>query len=75
MVQVVADNFDANISSPNGLQSTHALAMLVTQTQQQDKQYCEYDRNQIRRLNKSEMSDDLLQDVPIQYYVGPNMDS
>ena len=31
LVQVVADNFDANISSQNGLQSTHALAMLVTQ--------------------------------------------
>ena len=71
MVQVVADNFDANISSPNGLQSTHAMAMLVTQTQQQDKQHCELNQHQIRRLNKSEMPDDLLPDVPIQHYVGP----
>ena len=31
LVQVVAVNFDANISSQNGLMSTHALAMLVTQ--------------------------------------------
>lgn len=30
LVQVVADNFDANISSQNGLRSTHALAMLLT---------------------------------------------
>ena len=31
LIQAVADNFDANISSQNGLQSTHALAMLLTQ--------------------------------------------
>ena len=34
LVQTIADNFDANISSQNGLQSTHALAILVTQIQQ-----------------------------------------
>ena len=33
LVQVLADNFDANISSPNGIESTHALAILVTQPQ------------------------------------------
>ena len=32
LVQVVVDNFDANISSQNGLRSTHALAVLLTQT-------------------------------------------
>ena len=31
LVQVVAHNFDANISSQNGLKSTHGLAMLSTQ--------------------------------------------
>ena len=31
-MQVVVDNFDANISSQNGLQSTDALALLLTQT-------------------------------------------
>ena len=30
LIQVVSDNFDANISSQNGLVSTHALAMLLT---------------------------------------------
>ena len=31
LIQEVADNFDANISSQNGLKSTHALALLLTQ--------------------------------------------
>ena len=30
LVQAIADNFDANIASPNGLKSTHALALLMT---------------------------------------------
>ena len=33
LIQAVADNFDANISSANGLKSTHALAILLTQPQ------------------------------------------
>ena len=35
LIQTIADNLDANISSQNGLQPTHALAILLTQTQQQ----------------------------------------
>ena len=31
LVQAIADNFDANITSPNGLKSTHALAIPMTQ--------------------------------------------
>ena len=31
-MQVIVDNFDANISSPNCLASTHALAMILTQS-------------------------------------------
>ena len=31
LIQAVADNFDANISSQNGLRSTHALVLLLTQ--------------------------------------------
>ena len=30
IVQLVSDNFDAQISSQNGLLSTHSLAMLLT---------------------------------------------
>jgi hypothetical protein len=33
LIQAVADNFDGNISSPNGLRFTHALALLITQVQ------------------------------------------
>jgi len=33
LVQAVDDNFDANISSANGLRFTHALALLITQVQ------------------------------------------
>ena len=29
LVQVVADNFDVNISSKNGLKRTHSLAMVM----------------------------------------------
>ena len=31
LIQVVADNFDVNISSQNGTKSTHALALITTQ--------------------------------------------
>lgn len=31
LVQVVVDNFDANIASQNGRVSTHSLAVLMTQ--------------------------------------------
>ena len=34
-MQAIADNFDANISSQNGLKSTHALALLITQPQEE----------------------------------------
>ena len=33
LIQAIADNFDANISSQNGLKSTHGLALLFTQSQ------------------------------------------
>ena len=29
LIQAVSDNFDCNISSPNGLKQTHSLAMLL----------------------------------------------
>jgi len=34
LVQVVANNFDAEISSQNGQKSTHGLAMIITQAGQ-----------------------------------------
>ena len=69
LVQVVVDNFDANISSQNGLRSTHALAMLLTQT-------CETDENAkmpdtIPRLRKEDMTAQIESDVPVHRYDGP----
>ena len=48
LVQSVADNFDANISSQNGLQSTHALAILLTQPQKEQND----EKTYIRRIGK-----------------------
>lgn len=54
LVQTVADNFDANISSQNGLQSTQSLANLLTQVQH-NQTWSSQDNhvaNQIKRLKK-----------------------
>ena len=53
LVQVVADNFDADISSPNGKVSTHALAMIITQP---SKGELLSEDGRIRRIEKGEMS-------------------
>ena len=39
LIQVVADNFDCDISSPNGKLSTHSLAMIITQPGCRDDTY------------------------------------
>ena len=69
LVQVVVDNFDANISSQNGLISIHVLAMLLTQT-------CETDEianmpDTIPRLRKEDMTAQIESDVPVHRYDGP----
>ena len=51
LVQVVADNFDAGISSQNGTKATRALAILLTQSQQPDKE-----RNTSLKETKSDAS-------------------
>ena len=70
LTQVVADNFDANISSQNGLQSTHALAILLTQVHEHQHNNSS-ETNDIKRLTKTEMTDDILPDVTVQRYNGP----
>jgi len=69
MAQVIVDNFDANISSQNGLQSTHALAMLLTQTCAKGHETKQQDT--IRRIRKEEMTTEVESDVSIQRYDGP----
>ena len=70
-IQAVADNFDANISSQNGLQSTHALAILMTQVKGDHEETDTPVHATIPRLDKSEMKDDVLPDIPVQRYEGP----
>jgi hypothetical protein len=52
LVQVIVDNFDAELSSPNGLVSTHDLAILETQSQAPAEPVSAI----IPRISKSEMS-------------------
>ena len=70
LVQTIADNFDANISSQNGLQSTHALAILVTQMQPELR--FDFKTSNIRRLRKEEMSEEVMPEIPVQQYRGPS---
>ena len=70
LVQVVADNFDANSSSQNGLKSTHALAMLLTQPQPHIDESSRQD-DKVRRLKQHEMKGEITSDLQIQSYIGP----
>ena len=75
LVQTVADNFDANISSQNGLCSTHALALLVTQNKSRDGDPLDKDFEKpnptIRRLRKEDMKQDIIPNIPVYSYHGP----
>ena len=70
LVQAVADNFDANISSQNGLKSTHGLAMLLTQPQS-GTGGSSTSEDKINRLKQNELNDEIIPDLPIQRYTGP----
>lgn len=60
LIQIVADNFDADISSPNGKLSTHALAMIVIQPSAKSPE--KSPEKHIRRIKKEEMSQKLPED-------------
>ena len=53
LIQVVADNFDANIASQNGLVSTHFLAMLVAFKDETAESHT--DDTTIKRLTRDKM--------------------
>ena len=74
LIQTVADNYDANVSSPNGLRSTHAMALLLTQMN--DSATPEIEENPqtvpvIRRISKDEMKDQMTPSISICRYNGP----
>ena len=70
LVQVIVDNFDANISSQNGLQSTHGLAMLLTQPGE-NKESAIHAKT-IPRIKKEDMVKQVEDNVKVHIYVGPH---
>ena len=66
LVQAVADNFDCNISSINGLKRTHFLAMMMLQTGNEN---CE-EQYKIKRLTTVELIDKDLLDINFIQYKG-----
>ena len=74
LIQTVADNYDANVSSPNSFRSTHAMALLLTQMN--DSTIPEIKKNPqtvpvIRRISKEEMKDQMTPSISICRYNGP----
>ena len=69
LIQVVADNFDCNISSQNGLKQTHSLAMTLTQEANPNDEKIK--ERTFPRLKNSKLSDDALENVSIEQYHGP----
>ena len=67
LIQSLADNFDANINSSNGMLSTHSLAILLTQPEISTSTM----RNQkIKCLSKSEMTEPIDFEVRTRNYHG-----
>ena len=68
LIQAVADNVDANISSQNGLISTHTLALLLTQ--QKPPGLKSNHPETFIRIKKEEMKKELISNLEIQRYLG-----
>ena len=74
LIQTVADNYDVNVSSPNGLRSTHPMVLLLTQMN--DSATPEIEENPqtvpvIRRISKDEIKDQMTPSISICRYNGP----
>lgn len=69
LVQIIVDNFDAELSSPNGLVSTHELALIETHS----KVPADTVDNTIPRISKADMSKPIWseEDEDIIPYDGP----
>ena len=68
LIQVVADNFDCDISSPNGKLSTHSLAMIITQPGCRDDKYSNDDIKHLRKDELPQPIDDWHDESVVQYY-------
>ena len=71
LVQTVADNFDADISSQNGNLSTHSLALLQTQTEKADSGADSNEPLAIRRPEMNKLTKPIDYDFQIERYHGP----
>ena len=67
LVQAIEGNFDANITSPNGLKLTHALVMTRVCPNTGEGQ----EDTTIKRLKKENVKDSSPSGIPISYYHGP----
>ena len=76
LVQVVVDNFDAQIASQNGQKATHGIAMIVTQSGQPKPGHLQQINEipKIKHLKQEETKACQLElaDVEVQCYNGPN---
>ena len=66
LVQVIADNFDCNLSTMNGLKQTHYLAMMMLQTGNED---CK-EPYKSKRLTTAELKDENPPDINFVQYKG-----
>ena len=71
LIQTVADNFDADISSQNGKNTTHSLAMLITQPETALIDDQNTHRESVTRIEKSDMGKGVQYDIPVRRYQGP----
>ena len=70
LLQVISDNFDADISSQNGKSQTHCLATILTKTPDDDEdELC----TTFRRVKKGEMSEPIPDafEAKLSIYFGP----
>ena len=67
LIQGVSDNFDANLSTQNGLKQTHSLATIVLQHREQPQTE---KRDPIPRLIKSELATVELNEPELKIYKG-----
>lgn len=71
LIQTVADNFDTNIASPNGLKSTHSLALLLTQVQESTDHIQNPKTPAIKRLRKEDLKIEHTLPMTVERYNGP----
>ena len=70
LIQTVANNFDATISSQNGLRQTHSLAMMLAQPRPAESG--EHITNMIPRIKHEDLKNVDLTNLEVTFYTGPN---